>query len=309
MNLLKKKCFFTVLIVPHSKDAIHSFSLSNLLMQFVCLVLLAATIFGALIIRNYKIAGNRLIIMGEIESENQELKESMEQLILETEELKLQLAEMTILSGEIKLLAESTSLGQGGGDSQLFFNRQNYYKSLDGRGNMSLDRAYRNISLLQESIPEKNAMMVQLKDELQEYQNELSCTPSIWPVKGKISSRFGIRRSPFTGRKEMHYGLDIAASRGTEIFAAADGKVVQATYLRGMGYMIALDHGYGLETRYAHLSKFAISKGEHVQKGQVIGYVGSTGRSTGPHLHYEVRLNGVAVDPEAYLGNNSKRVD
>jgi murein DD-endopeptidase MepM/ murein hydrolase activator NlpD len=122
-------------------------------------------------------------------------------------------------------------------------------------------------------------------------------------VDGWKTSSFGYRRSPFTGRRELHKGLDIAAPNGSPIIAPADGVVTYSARKGLMGNMISIKHGYGLLTRYGHLSKMLKKKGEKVERGEIIALVGSTGRSTGPHLHYEVRLNGVPVNPEKYILN------
>ncbi len=127
-------------------------------------------------------------------------------------------------------------------------------------------------------------------------------TPSIWPVNGSITSRFGPRVSPFTGKKALHAGLDIGARRGTEIRAPGSGKVVVAAYDGRMGKFIRIDHGYGIETTYGHLSKILVKYGDRVHRGDLIGLVGSTGKfSTGPHLHYQVAVNDKVVDPIHYI--------
>lgn len=124
-----------------------------------------------------------------------------------------------------------------------------------------------------------------------------SATPSIWPITGWISSGFGSRRDPFTGGADFHPGLDIAGPHGQEILAPADGTVTNAGHNGNYGNQILIDHGFGIVTRYAHLSRFDVTIGQHVRRGQVIGYVGSTGRSTNPHLHYEVLVNGRLTNP------------
>ncbi len=127
-------------------------------------------------------------------------------------------------------------------------------------------------------------------------------TPSIWPIKGRLTSRFGLRVSPFTGKKALHAGIDIGAPTGTEVRAPASGKVVVAAYDGKMGKFIRIDHGYGVETTYGHLSKIHVKYGDRVQRGDLIGLVGSTGKfSTGPHLHYQVAVNDKVVDPLHYI--------
>ncbi|MBN1105349.1 MAG: M23 family metallopeptidase [Deltaproteobacteria bacterium] len=131
----------------------------------------------------------------------------------------------------------------------------------------------------------------------------LSCTPSIWPTKGWVSSTFGYRLSPFTNEREFHSGLDISNRTHSPILAPADGIVAEAGTDYGYGRIVQINHGYGLRTKYAHLEKILVKVGQHVKRGQQIATVGSSGRTTGPHLHYEVHLNGVPVDPLRYILN------
>jgi murein DD-endopeptidase MepM/ murein hydrolase activator NlpD len=136
---------------------------------------------------------------------------------------------------------------------------------------------------------------------IQTNTNILASTPSIWPTKGWVTSDFGYRTSPFTGHREFHKGLDISAPSGTPVYATAAGKIVLVTQTHGYGKNIIVDHGNGIMTRYAHLSKYAAQKGQTVKRGELIAYVGNTGRSTGSHLHYEVKLNGIPVNPQRYI--------
>jgi murein DD-endopeptidase MepM/ murein hydrolase activator NlpD len=126
--------------------------------------------------------------------------------------------------------------------------------------------------------------------------------PSRMPLSGfRMTSDYGMRTHPVLGRRKHHKGVDLAAPTGTPVYATADGIIGRADRSRSYGLVIYVDHGADLETRYAHLSKLAVAKGERVRKGDLIGYVGSTGRSTGPHLHYEVRVDGLAVNPIPYM--------
>lgn len=127
-------------------------------------------------------------------------------------------------------------------------------------------------------------------------------TPSIWPVKGVLTSKFGPRLSPFTGKKALHAGVDIGAPKGTKIYAPAAGKVVVAAFDSRMGKFVRLDHGFGMETTYGHLSKIFVTYGTKVKRGDVIGLVGSTGKfSTGPHLHYQIAVDDTVVNPVQYI--------
>lgn len=124
-----------------------------------------------------------------------------------------------------------------------------------------------------------------------------AATPSIWPAHGWLSSTIGRRTDPFTGGADYHTGLDISAPAGSPVYATADGVVTKARREGAYGNLITIDHGFGLETRYGHLSRFEVKVGDTVKRGDVIGKVGSTGRATAPHLHYEVRVNGRLLNP------------
>lgn len=126
--------------------------------------------------------------------------------------------------------------------------------------------------------------------------------PSRMPLEGAaLTSGFGMRTHPVLGGRRQHAGIDLAAPTGTPVYATADGLVGRADWYSSYGLYISIDHGASMETRYAHLSRLAVAAGDFVKKGDLIGYVGSTGRSTGPHLHYEVRIDGLAVNPIPYM--------
>jgi murein DD-endopeptidase MepM/ murein hydrolase activator NlpD len=125
--------------------------------------------------------------------------------------------------------------------------------------------------------------------------------PNLWPVEGQVTGSFGERIDPFNGEGAFHSGVDISSAYGTPIVAPADGVVTFTDLLGGYGKLIMINHGNGISTRYGHLSGFAVTVGQEVHRGDVIGYVGASGRSTGPHLHYEVRINDTPVNPYKYL--------
>jgi hypothetical protein len=140
-------------------------------------------------------------------------------------------------------------------------------------------------------------LVVQLEDK----RHRLVSMPSIWPAKGWLTSRFGPRVSPFTGRRQLHNGIDIAAASGTSIYAPARARVAFVGRKGPLGKALVLDHGYGVKTVYGHTKEIHVSTGETVERGQEIAAIGSTGRSTGPHLHYVVEVNGKARDPLDYI--------
>jgi murein DD-endopeptidase MepM/ murein hydrolase activator NlpD len=130
---------------------------------------------------------------------------------------------------------------------------------------------------------------------------EMTYTPTLWPVIGQITARFGERLDPFNGEGEFHTGVDISANYGTPVRATADGVVIEAREDAGYGRLVVVDHGFGVTSWYAHLSSFTVLPGSRVKRGDVIGYVGVSGRTTGPHVHYEVRINGAPVNPMRFL--------
>ena len=130
---------------------------------------------------------------------------------------------------------------------------------------------------------------------------QLADAPSMWPIEGRVASSFGEREDPFNGEGAFHSGIDIDAPYGTPVRAAGEGDVAGASMGAGYGREVVLDHGHDLRTVYGHLSAIAVLPGQHVTRGQVIGYVGQSGRATGPHLHYEVRVHNVPVNPHKYL--------
>ena len=157
---------------------------------------------------------------------------------------------------------------------------------------------------VERKVEEQEASFSEMHKFLMARASVLSHTPSIVPVEGWITSSFGRRRSPFTGKREMHEGLDIAARTGTPIVAPADGTVIKVGYNGGYGKVVVIDHGNGIVTKFGHNSKNLTKVGKKVRRGDVIAKLGNTGRSTGPHVHYEVLLNGVAVNPSRYILSN-----
>lgn len=161
---------------------------------------------------------------------------------------------------------------------------------------LTIDGLNRRASLQEQSLQE-------LYELLKDQEILLSSTPSIWPTRGWLTSSFGYRISPFTGQRQLHEGLDISAPAGTPIKVAADGVVTRTSTEDGYGKVVAINHGYGIVTRYAHNSEIKVKLGQRVHRGDIIALVGNTGRSTGPHLHYEIRINGIPVNPMRYILN------
>jgi len=150
-------------------------------------------------------------------------------------------------------------------------------------------------------LNEEERSLTELRAYLDDRSSVLRAAPSVWPVRGWVTSHFGWRDSPHGSGKKRHVGLDIAAPVGTPIVAAADGHVIFAAYNKAYGNVMVVDHGYGLTSKYAHCSKFIAQAGDRVKREELIARVGNTGRSTGPHLHFEVREDGVPTNPLKFL--------
>ncbi len=173
---------------------------------------------------------------------------------------------------------------------ELMATRDHDYADLSIR----IDRVVKNSALREQGV-------IRLQELLQERQAILNATPNIKPTRGWFTSRFGYRVDPFTGKPNMHFGQDIATAPGTQVIAPADGVVSYVGYESGYGKILAIDHGFGVRTRYAHNSQIYVELGQKIKRRDVISAVGTTGRSSGPHLHYEVRINDMPVDPMNYI--------
>lgn len=158
-------------------------------------------------------------------------------------------------------------------------------------------------ALLKDLLQGLESRLQSVRSDVDKRNQLAAATPSIWPTHGWLSSSMGNRADPFTGERDFHPGLDISAERGDPIYSTADGKVTHAASAGNYGNLVTVDHGYGIETRYGHMSEFKVKVGQTVKRGDLLGLVGSTGRATSSHLHYEVRANGRILNPLQLLLN------
>ncbi len=165
-----------------------------------------------------------------------------------------------------------------------------------------LDKLLRQAKFEKESFDQIYSQLVSKKEVLDH-------TPSIWPAKGYLSRGFGVKPSPFTGLKQPHLGIDIAASKGTPVWSTACGIVEYTGWHKGLGKLVIIDHGYGYKTHYGHLNEIKVKRGQRIKRGKLLGTIGNTGYSTGPHLHYEVHYKGKAVNPQKYILSENFIVD
>jgi len=293
------RSFYTILVLPHASSRFRKLHLSR---GFVlCVVLLLAAVLAAGFYSPhllFKMQAQNAELQ-RLDRENRELRDKAAEFEAALSDIAAQIDGIEDRSG---LLADALGIDSlpstqpatgGGGDagSRSAARRSVYDEEL----NALQSRALR----LEHSFEE-------LDEAFRERLDRLASTPSIMPVQGWFSDGFGWRNDPRTGERQFHRGVDIVADRGTPILAPADGLIVRATRAPDYGKMIDLSHGFGYVTRYGHLSEILVRPGQAVRRGDVIGRVGSTGRSTGPHLHYEVFRDGRRVNPWKYLGQKGR---
>ncbi|MEH0020795.1 MAG: M23 family metallopeptidase [Desulfobacter sp.] len=247
---------------------------------------------------------NRTIVSqtGEI----QDQRRQVQTFAKEIEVLKEQVKNLARLEDQVRLIADIQKTGNSSGligIGGIPENDLDQELPLETRHNNLIREMHQQVDLTQTAATLKTLDFEDLISKLEKKKNLLAATPSIRPVDGWITSRFGYRKSPFTGKRSFHSGLDISNRPGTKIIATANGKVTYAARKMYFGNLVIIDHGYGKVTKYAHCKDLLVKRGQKVKRGDVIATVGNTGQSTGPHLHYEVRINGAPVNPLKYILN------
>ena len=249
------------------------------------------------------------IIERQLVAQNEEVslqRRQIEKFAQDINELKARIVLLDRFEKKIRLLA---NIDQPGDTDGLFGVGGSTPDDLDPKvevnqaQNRLIKDMHRQVKVLSNASEKQESTLTLLLGQLEEQKNVLAHTPAIRPAQGWITSRFDYRVSPFTGRREFHKGIDIANRKGTPIVATADGVISFMGDKGSLGQVVIIDHGYGIVTRYAHIDKGLKQRGERVRRGDVVALMGNTGRSTGPHLHYEVRLNGVPVNPTTYILN------
>jgi murein DD-endopeptidase MepM/ murein hydrolase activator NlpD len=222
------------------------------------------------------------------------------------EDLEKQLSKLKDLDKKIRIIAnlekgqETTSVAGIGGPSPSDI-REKLKSERDEEGLIRQMRT--DIERLQSETLSREESLSELEKLLQNKKEMLVHTPSIWPTMGWVTSGFGFRTDPFTGLTQMHEGLDISNRLGTPVIAPADGIVSDTGSDWIHGKMLVISHGFGMTTSYSHLSKITVRVGQKVKRGDKVAEVGNSGRTTGPHLHYEVKLNGISANPMRYILN------
>ncbi|HYI11316.1 MAG TPA: peptidoglycan DD-metalloendopeptidase family protein [Thermoanaerobaculia bacterium] len=288
-----EKRYSTIIFVPHARAKFRKLKVSHrLLFSLISLVtssLCLSTFFSV----QYFTSLSQTHELSKLRRENKELQSANEQFGKSVESLRNQLTTVEDRTRKLAIIAGITTLDESaqGGSGGLRTDEMSANPYRDDIDKMSFrsHRVNKDLNVLEQKFVAQSRL--------------LSSTPSIVPVRGVLTDGFGGRSDPFTGESGQHNAIDISSAVGQPVRSPADGIVVKAEWANGYGNVIFVSHGYGYSTRYGHLSNFAARPGQRVKRGDVIGYVGSTGRSTGPHLHYEVRVNNNPVNPLEYIHN------
>lgn len=243
-----------------------------------------------------------------LRKENTSQKIELQGITAKVKDLESQVAKLMVFDKKLRIIANldkgpadkkeaNQVMGIGGKDDEsAFTDSDSVVEGLVSNLNSEIDR-------LKEKTIQQESSFTELQSYLTEQSTLLASMPSIWPAKGWITSNYGERTSPFTGFKQHHQGIDIANRVGTPVYAPGDGIVLRSGWDQGLGKTISIRHGMGVKTEYGHLSEIYVKTGQRVRRGDRIGAMGNTGRSTGPHLHYAVSVNDVNVNPSKYILN------
>lgn len=308
-----KKKHYTFLYIPNSNSAPKTLEIPKLL---VYLILSFILVFGAslgFVLMKYSSKIRDTYKLAAVEKENEVLRTNIDDLQVQVANLSVQISQNFDFQKRARLLANLDELSDDVGAVGVGGPEFAYVRSLsvlDDASKQSIQSLRSDIDMLLRQAKLQKDSYREIVASLSDEKERLNCTPSIKPlVHGYISSRFGKRMDPFTGRLSRHLGVDFSVSLGAPIYASADGIVTYARRWSSFGNVVEISHGFGFVTRYAHVSKIFVKKGQRVKRGDIIARVGSSGRSTASHLHYEVIHNGIHENPLSFILSDSEIVD
>lgn len=278
--------YHTVIFLPHTRARFRKWRVSNRQLAFALSTLFLLATGSVVVTWLFVTTAVDTAELGRIRAENEELREVNESFETSIRTLQRQLSTYEERTRQLAIVA-----GLEGIPSDFEA----------GIGGLEIEARPGELSAVEARLETLGTDLERVSEQLDQRQLWISSAPAIAPVKGIMTSGFGFRRDPMTGRRALHEAIDIAAAPGQPVRATGDGIVMRAGRLGGLGTAAFISHGFGITTRYGHLARLAVTPGQRVRRGDVIGYVGSTGRSTGHHLHYEVQVDGRAVDPLAYI--------
>jgi murein DD-endopeptidase MepM/ murein hydrolase activator NlpD len=284
----------TIILVPHAHAKLRKWRVTNLQIGLVAGSFLLLSLIGAFFVWSHFSAKVNPVEIARLRSENEKLRDVNQEFESSIRKLQDQLTSYEDRTRQLAIVAGIAALGDAGEAAEAGIG-----------GGTPVDEVGADdlpvLPTMASRMKQMDGTLTVVAARLQQRARWISQTPAITPVKGIFTSGFGSRSDPLTHGHGNHQGVDIAAAPGQPVRASADGFVMRAGNLGGLGNAIFVAHGYGITTRYGHLSKIEVRPGQRVKRGDVIGRVGNTGRSTGYHLHYEVRQDGEPVNPLVYI--------
>ena len=301
----KNKEYVTFMFLPGPNARVRTLNISKSVIKSVLLSLAGMLVLSVYLIYEYN------DVQGKV-SELQSMREELMQQKVQVQNFALNLIDykrqMYLIRNLDTKLRRAVGLGPRDKTQQLLgiggrdeLGLQNLTTIGEKKQDEALKEMHQELTQLQGVATKQETSLQSLIEYFEDRRSLYASTPSVWPVRGWVTSPFGNRISPFTGRIQFHEGMDIAVQTGTPVVAPADGVVIKAGFESGYGNMVELSHGYGLKTVFGHNSRLNVKPGQHVKRGDIISYSGDTGSSTGPHVHYEVRVNDLPVNPVRYL--------
>ncbi|PYS35719.1 MAG: hypothetical protein DMG14_26295 [Acidobacteria bacterium] len=293
------KSVYTFIVIPHASSRLHKVKLPVRIL-YILAAIGALSFFVAVGLGfSYAKMAFKAADYDKLQTENTDLKVQKKNLEVATRKLGEKISNLESISKKIQTLIENDNLANRGklngpavGGSRVDYTTAQLLRSANLK---------EGIDLLKGRTAEMESQLSTLEEVAVQRATRLRATPNIWPIRGAITSHYGNRADPFNGEAELHLGVDISALYNAQIHAPADGVVLYSQRMAAYGNLLILSHGNGLTTRYGHLSRFLVSPGQKVKRGDVVALVGTTGRTTAPHLHYEVRMNDRPINPRTYL--------
>ena len=296
----------TILFLPGGSNKVRKINIPHGVIFFFLSIIFLITLGIGCLIADYRKIKTQIPELDYLRKENRIQKTQLITLTQKIIQINQNMAKLQEFDHKLRIMTNlersgehDQFLGLGGSNNNVLksdYQLEKVHKGL-------IHEMHKSLKNLETEIAVTSISQTELSNFLKDQKSILACTPSIKPAEGWFSSGFGYRISPFTNRREFHKGLDIASRIGTPVIAPADGLVVFVGREGNYGKMITINHGYNVTTRYGHLHKYRVKKGQYVKRGKTIGNVGASGRTTGPHLHYEVLVNGVPVNPLRYVLN------
>ena len=293
------------MFLPGPSAKVRTLSISKSVIKSVLLSVAAVILLSLYLIYEYNDVKDKVWELQSMREELMQQKAQVQNFALNILDYKRQMFLLRDLDTKLRRVVSLAPrdkaqqvLGIGGPDE---LGLQNLTSMGEKRQDEAIKEMHQELTQLKGAASKQEASLQMLIEYFEDKRSLYASTPSVWPVRGWVTSPFGNRTSPFSGILKFHEGMDIAAQTGTPVVTPADGVVIKAGFSTGYGNMVEISHGYGLKTVFGHNSRLNVKAGQRVKRGDVISYVGDTGSSTGPHLHYEVRVNGLPVNPVKYM--------